>query len=667
VKLEGTGGSTLLVDLNTDVGLEVGRRENVIPIIRPIIQDLQIVRAAGVIPSGSWTRAAGSLVKIVVASNVATATTLAAHGLAAGNRIRVTGASVDFSLTSVYRVDSTPTATTFTFATTTLYPVADGTYTEATLGIYRNVVGLLMQTYSYATLRNVRVSRHETGVMLTDTHSSLSLGLYAYNLRVSNCSRAYLHYGRATQSNFYGTELGENGGESLAPTYGIEFGYLGEEARFYGLDVIPRHADGPTNTCAFGWDKANQTTGANGLFKFFYPNTENIRTTFCSDASTARINDIHITQGRLTNQLAFWEFNAATELLHFIATDVSVYNPFSKTLLVADRIKFSGCFLAGPLTTLTGNSLGGLILTGNRLYSQIALLGNFANLTVTSNEFEAGLLNLNGLTTCDTCYHQIGFNSGLTGSSPVLFGGFPPESSLVQYDTNGGVPYSAAVNLGRSPASGIALGLHGASVGNVVLESFNIKNDATPSKSIAGVLAGIVVTSVTAGAESAEYIIGTKPAGGLATERFRIHDDGTVELTAGLVAAGPASIAPGGTVVVRAAGLSLTAQNAAITTANLLAAAPAGTYRVSAYLQTTTLSAGACTSALTIGWTYNASAKTGTPITGHSHAVDETFSQGTYTIRSQAAANITYAVDLTGGANCNNAVYDLYTSLESLQ
>jgi len=117
----------------------------------------------------------------------------------------------------------------------------------------------------------------------------------------------------------------------------------------------------------------------------------------------------------------------------------------------------------------------------------------------------------------------------------------------------------------------------------------------------------------------------------------------------------------------RVAELSLTAQNAAITTTNLLAAAPAGTYRVSAYLQTTTASAGACTSALTIGWTYNASAKTATPVTGHSHAVDETFSQGTYTVRSQAAANITYAVDLTGGANCNNAVYDLYAGLERLQ
>ena len=113
--------------------------------------------------------------------------------------------------------------------------------------------------------------------------------------------------------------------------------------------------------------------------------------------------------------------------------------------------------------------------------------------------------------------------------------------------------------------------------------------------------------------------------------------------------------------------VSLTAQNAAITTTNLLATALVGTYRVAGYLHTTTASDGACTSALTIGYTYNSGAKTLIPITGHSHAADETASQGTAILRNDASANITYAVDLTAVADCTNAVFDLYITLEKLQ
>lgn len=122
----------------------------------------------------------------------------------------------------------------------------------------------------------------------------------------------------------------------------------------------------------------------------------------------------------------------------------------------------------------------------------------------------------------------------------------------------------------------------------------------------------------------------------------------------------------GGVGSVAAASLSLTGQVAAIPTANLVAAAPAGLYRLTGYLQTTTQSAGACTSTLTIGWTYNAAAKTQTPILLYSHAVDEGYATASASLRSAAGANITYAVSLAG-ANCANAVYDLYVVLDRLQ
>lgn len=76
-----------------------------------------------------------TLTSIVVASNVATATTSAAHGLSVGQWVKVEGATVDTDLNSTstdgaYKVASVPTGTTFTFSTSS---VADATYNESTL------------------------------------------------------------------------------------------------------------------------------------------------------------------------------------------------------------------------------------------------------------------------------------------------------------------------------------------------------------------------------------------------------------------------------------------------------------------------------------------------------------------------------------------------------
>lgn len=119
----------------------------------------------------------------------------------------------------------------------------------------------------------------------------------------------------------------------------------------------------------------------------------------------------------------------------------------------------------------------------------------------------------------------------------------------------------------------------------------------------------------------------------------------------------------------RSGNAASTGQTAAITTTSLVASAPAGLYRLSGYMQTTTASAGVCTSDVTFGWTYNSSAKTLQVVSNHDQAVDETYSQiPTTIIRSQASANITYAVSLdAGGGDCSSATFDVYIVAERLQ
>lgn len=113
---------------------------------------------------------------------------------------------------------------------------------------------------------------------------------------------------------------------------------------------------------------------------------------------------------------------------------------------------------------------------------------------------------------------------------------------------------------------------------------------------------------------------------------------------------------------------ALTNQNAALTTADLVAAANvvAGTYRASAYIHTKTASAGACTSDVTFGWTYNSAAKTKSPISSFNQAIDENFGEASTVFRAAAGAAITYAVS-RAGADCSSNVYDIYMVLERIQ
>ncbi len=115
--------------------------------------------------------------------------------------------------------------------------------------------------------------------------------------------------------------------------------------------------------------------------------------------------------------------------------------------------------------------------------------------------------------------------------------------------------------------------------------------------------------------------------------------------------------------------ISTTGASAAITTANIVGTAAAGLYRVSGYLQTTTAAAGACTSDVTIGWTYNSAAKTEEVVSNHDENTDEQYSQIPPTIvRVEALTDLTYAVSLdAGGGDCSNAVFDVYLVAERIQ
>lgn len=100
-------------------------------------QFLQPTAACSGLGSSCIQRSDSTLTSIVVLTNVATVTCSTACGVWKGQRVTVSGASVDTDLNGTYTVTSNTdtTATTYTVATAN---VANATYTESTLRIATN-------------------------------------------------------------------------------------------------------------------------------------------------------------------------------------------------------------------------------------------------------------------------------------------------------------------------------------------------------------------------------------------------------------------------------------------------------------------------------------------------------------------------------------------------
>ncbi len=87
--------------------------------------------ADAVQPAYSFKRTDSTLTNIIDAANVASVTA-PAHGLAVGNAVTVSGATIDTDLNGTYYVLTIVSADEFTFVSAS---VSDATYTEATLTV----------------------------------------------------------------------------------------------------------------------------------------------------------------------------------------------------------------------------------------------------------------------------------------------------------------------------------------------------------------------------------------------------------------------------------------------------------------------------------------------------------------------------------------------------
>jgi len=117
-----------------------------------------------------------------------------------------------------------------------------------------------------------------------------------------------------------------------------------------------------------------------------------------------------------------------------------------------------------------------------------------------------------------------------------------------------------------------------------------------------------------------------------------------------------------GQAVIRDGTVDLTAQTANLGPTNIVAAVPAGVYRVSVYHFCSTAGA-AGTLATTIGWS-DGTARTKKPAADIQLTSTANFDQGTLVLRAAAVTNITYQTVITGGSGTPK--YDLYIRVEAI-
>jgi hypothetical protein len=250
-------------------------------------------------------------------------------------------------------------------------------------GIPPNSIGVLWADYNQASQFNLYTDRHYIGEKLTMTGTtSLSVGMNSFNYQSWNCTYSYLDVDSATDSNFFGGELGKNGGELVDPFSAVVFTGLAESFHMFGTDIIPL---GPNRAAyMFAWVG---NTSANGVFEFIGINGgDNSNYAMYSDAATPSISYMKILGGRWQTLTGIFAFNAATALIAFKIDAAMFPPPFilpigtGSTVEIAHAEMFSG-------VTLLGSGTGSLMFSGNTISGPSTFSGTYGMFNRNGNSF----------------------------------------------------------------------------------------------------------------------------------------------------------------------------------------------------------------------------------------------------------------------------------------
>lgn len=357
---------------------------------------------AQVVPTGTETgidiTAALDITQIVVSSNVATATTTTASGVVAGSTTFViAGATGDTDLNGSYTVATTPTANTFTFATS---GVSNGTYTEASLRVYT------AGAWNNMMWRNLEIRFMSNGILTDNEYESRFEDVSVHVVKPATGVNLYVKNGHERWFSRFGTynPAGSEGLTSIriaegsigdyfygASLLGSIDGVLLDPAIGYGTSVYGNKAiwgvftdlySDSMTTC--GVNIAPQASGVVTLWVFNNTWTSAVTKGFCIAAGSGTVTNIQINGGRIrSSDNGIHNVGGSFVQIRGANIDANgghgIYNSSGTGLDVKDN-------------TITNTTGWGVYITGAT--DQYSITGNSFNTNTAGTIFDdTGLLN----------------------------------------------------------------------------------------------------------------------------------------------------------------------------------------------------------------------------------------------------------------------------------
>jgi hypothetical protein len=246
-------------------------------------------------------------------------------------------------------------------------------------------IGISTAYYQYATIEDVFVATYDIGIKAGGNSSN---HLTISNSTIFNIQSKNLWLQDAIWTNLLLTDFGKGGVQNspsvaLLTISGTTDTVLGNFLAFFGDDLV-------TPTCAA--IKFENYTPGNGGFYFNQINTEKIDSVVKTDSASTKVNQLQITNSRLTSGGKFFDQNAATE---FDSLDISHNEQIAFYTDSTISNLYRSSFIGNKITrnpfvspSLTLSSVNGqLNFIGNTSECDLILTGSWKGLSSIGNNF----------------------------------------------------------------------------------------------------------------------------------------------------------------------------------------------------------------------------------------------------------------------------------------
>ena len=301
-----------------------------------------------------------------------------------GNNIHIVGTGInsttlkcDLSVTYCLQEGNTTTAVVDN-------AIRDLTVTRASGTIPTNSASIYWANFNYGFELNTLATQSYYGRWIDDAASGgyLSIGYRAEHALAYNNSQSYAYIANVADVFFNESEFGHNGGETFTPPCEVTITGSANDINFNQSVILQRGPSSNTGTVLCFSNYTNTT----GIITFSDVITENTAYFVSSDANTALITQLLLSNTRSSVATSFANLNAATTLQFSTLNNANIGGSVTN-LSASQYVVVSGGYYQG--LSITGTGSNSATVSGANL-GATTLSGSFSTLTVFGNTLQSG-------------------------------------------------------------------------------------------------------------------------------------------------------------------------------------------------------------------------------------------------------------------------------------